>query len=73
MEDRHNKELKRELTATHFKLGDDPVVYKRTSTLPDPTGSMSNYTGVLNAEVCMYAIIHDPQRGRSSMARADFR
>lgn len=48
---KRNKELKQALTRTHFTFGDEPMVYERTSTLPDPTGHLEDYTGVLNTEV----------------------
>ncbi|CAN0574992.1 unnamed protein product, partial [Laminaria digitata] len=49
-DEKRNKELKQALTRTHFTFGDEPVVYERTSTLPDPTGHLEDYTGVLNTE-----------------------
>lgn len=48
---KRNQELKQALTRTHFTFGDEPMVYERTSTLPDPTGHLEDYTGVLNTEV----------------------
>ena len=48
---KRNKELKQALTRTHFTFGDEPMAYERTSTLPDPTGHLEDYTGVLNTEV----------------------
>eukprot|EP00904_Undaria_pinnatifida_P013916 jgi/Undpi1/9655/HiC_scaffold_27.g12111.m1 len=51
VDEKRNKELKKALTRTHFSFGDEPVVYERTSTLPDPTGHLEEYTGVLNNEV----------------------
>ncbi|CAM9221602.1 unnamed protein product [Hapterophycus canaliculatus] len=50
-DEKRNKELKQALTRTHFTFGDEPMVYERTSTLPDPTGHLEEYTGVLNTEV----------------------
>lgn len=51
LDEKRNKELKQALTRTHFTFGDEPVLYERTSTLPDPTGHLGEYTGVLNTEV----------------------
>lgn len=52
VDEKRNKELKQALTRTHFTFGDEPMEYQRTSTLPDPTGHLEEYTGVLNTEVC---------------------
>lgn len=54
-DEKRNKELKQALTRTHFTFGEEPMVYERTSTLPDPTGHLEDYTGVLNTEVCLCA------------------
>lgn len=51
-EEKRNKELKQALTRTHFTFGDEPIVYERTSKMPDPTGHLHEYTGILNTEVC---------------------
>lgn len=51
VDEKRNKELKQALTRTHFTFGDEQPVYERTSTLPDPTGHLEEYTGVLNTEV----------------------
>ncbi|KAG5182550.1 hypothetical protein JKP88DRAFT_245436 [Tribonema minus] len=47
----HNRLLKAQLTRTTFSLGDERVDYQRVSALPDPTGRLHEFTGVLNAEV----------------------
>lgn len=55
-DEKRNKELKQALTRTHFTFGDEPVVYERTSRLPDPTGHLEDYTGILNTEVKLTSI-----------------
>jgi hypothetical protein len=46
------KELKKALVRTNFSLGDEAVTdYTRTSTVPDPTGHIGEYTGQLNSDV----------------------
>lgn len=50
-DEKRNRELKQALTRTHFTFGDEPVVYERTNKLPDPTGHLEDYTGVLNTQV----------------------
>jgi hypothetical protein len=39
------------LRRTNFSFGSEPVDYHQTSILPDPTGHVGEYTGVLNKEV----------------------
>ncbi|CAM9192203.1 unnamed protein product [Chrysoparadoxa australica] len=46
-----NKILKQALTRSNFKFGEEPLEYAKTSTQPDPTGHLEDYTGVLNNEV----------------------
>lgn len=50
-DEKRNRELKQALTRTHFTFGDEPVVYERTNKMPDPTGHLEDYTGVLNTQV----------------------
>ena len=46
-----NRRLKAALTRTNFKFGEEAGIYEQVSTLPDPTGHLHEYTGVLNTEV----------------------
>ncbi|CAM9967899.1 unnamed protein product, partial [Phaeothamnion confervicola] len=49
-----NRRLKLALTRTNFSLDDGVTTtasWQRVSTMPDPTGHMSEYTGVLNEDV----------------------
>lgn len=57
-DEKRNKELKQALTRTHFTFGDEPMVYERTSKLPDPTGHLEDYTGVLNTEVFLVKLLY---------------
>ncbi|CAM9410279.1 unnamed protein product, partial [Choristocarpus tenellus] len=50
-DEQRNRDLKQALTRTHFVFGDEDVDYGRASELPDPTGRVHEYTGVLNNEV----------------------
>ena len=36
---------------TNISFGDEPIDYTQDSTMPDPTGHMYEYNGVLNKEV----------------------
>lgn len=40
--------LKKDLTSTHFDLGDTPTTYETSNILPDPTGNMHKYTAKLD-------------------------
>lgn len=42
------KQLKANLRATHFELGDAPMTYETSNKLADPTGNMSEYTAKLD-------------------------
>lgn len=42
------RSMKAALMKTHINLGDEAPMYDRVSALPDPTGHIHEYTGVLN-------------------------